>query len=125
MPMDVDERFRALFRGLGRGYGTYELSPPGSKAKAKVKKEGKALTVRGEVTAELWEKHFAGETGLGIVPLNDEGVSYFGAVDVDVYPLDIAALEKSCRDLQLTIITYSYEVWRCTSLLVYQRRSAS
>jgi hypothetical protein len=101
--MDNDERLRALFRGLTRGYGTYELAPA-SKSKAKVKKEGKALTVRGEVNAELWEKHFQGTVGLGIVPLDDQGVSYFGAIDVDVYPLDIAALEKLCRDLHLPLL---------------------
>ncbi len=101
--MDAYERLRTLFRGLGRAYGTYELAPV-PKSKAKIKREGKALTVRGEVTKELWDEHFLGDCGLGIVPINDEGVSYFAAIDVDVYPLDIAELEKKCRDLHLPLL---------------------
>lgn len=96
------QRLSALFDGLQRAYGVYNLSARGKGGGLKV--EGKAKTVRGEVTDELWAKHVSGEQGLGIVPVRDDGSCVFGAIDVDVYPLDIVEVERKCAEFGFPLL---------------------
>ena len=86
-------RFNSLFTGLGRSHGEYSV-PPGAKADAKGKLQGKALTVHTAVTEELWTRHLEGinSFGLGVVPITDEATCSWGAIDIDVYPLDLVSL---------------------------------
>lgn len=78
-----------LFSGLQSAYGIYktsqQLTPSG-------KLKGAAKTVNDTVTVELWVKHLKGEQSLGIVPINEKNCCRFGAIDVDVYPLNIKEL---------------------------------
>lgn len=76
------QRLATLFRGLERSHGVYHL-PKRNGARQKV--EGRAETVPGAVTVELWEKHLRGELGVGVVPINDDNVCCWGAIDVDRY----------------------------------------
>lgn len=101
MPATLRERLAALFRGLDRAHGIYKLlqRPAGGK-----KIVGKAATVRGEVTAELWDAHLAGKQGLGIVPITDNGTCWFGAVDVDRYDIRIVDVEAQCAKLGLPLL---------------------
>ena len=40
-------------------------------------------------TTEKFERHLKGEyPAMGIVPINDDDECIFGAIDIDVYPLD-------------------------------------
>ena len=90
-----------LFAGLERAYGTYQLDGTSSdKGKAK----GKALTVQEPVTEELWQSHLDGNSGLGIVPIRDDNTVVFGVIDVDVYDLDLVALQKQIKKLGLPLI---------------------
>ncbi|HEX4133305.1 MAG TPA: hypothetical protein VHY84_01685 [Bryobacteraceae bacterium] len=88
----VVHRFRALFDGLNRVYGTYEV-PTGTRQDGKL--TGKAVTLAAPVTDALWSAHLAGTSSLGIVPIRDDGTVRFGAIDIDVYadfdPAHIAA----------------------------------
>lgn len=95
------ERMHALFNGLGRAYGVYQLDPP---KKGVSKRAGRARTMHGEVNLALWEQHLRGEQGLGIVPIRDDGTCAFGAIDIDKYDLDHVALEKSLADIGLPVI---------------------
>ena len=88
MDDNLIERLMLLWEGLERAHGEYHLG----ERKENGKFEGKAYTRRAPVTKELWEKHVAGEVGLGIVPINDDALVKWGVIDVDVYPLDIQAL---------------------------------
>lgn len=91
----------ALFAGLDRAYGMYDL--PAQRGGGK-KVEGKAVTVRGAVTPLLWENHLLGRQGLGVVPVMDDGTCWFGAVDVDRYDLNLAAVEQQCAVLGLPLL---------------------
>lgn len=99
----MENEFFKLFKGLSRAYGTYTLedisTAPGEKA------GGRALTVQEEVTSALWLEHITGKQGLGIVPITDDALSYFGAIDIDVYDLDFDKLEHDIKEngLPLTI----------------------
>lgn len=97
------ERFMALFAGLGRAYGTYKLT--GEKS-AKGKAQGRATTIQEEVTTDLWRKHLEGEQGVGIVPIRDDDTVMFGAIDIDVYDLDLVLVEATvCKyDLPLVVM---------------------
>jgi hypothetical protein len=95
-------RFMTLFAGLERAHGVYH---PAKKTVAGEKVKGKALTRQEPVTAELWRKHLAGEQGLGVVPIREDGTVVWGVIDVDVYDLDLPALEKKLTELQLPLVT--------------------
>lgn len=103
---EIARRFLERFRGLSRAYGRY-LIPDGLKANAKGKIESPdhlRKTVEGAVTVELWRAHLEGTDAIGIVPIDDKGTVHFAAIDIDVYPLDLPALEKQIKELGLPLI---------------------
>jgi P4 family phage/plasmid primase-like protien len=82
-------RFHALFAGAEDAYGTYnDIAPDETRTDGKQK--GKAVTLRGRVTDELWQRHLDGRNGLGIVPIREDGTCLFGGIDIDVYGLNHA-----------------------------------
>ena len=99
--MDLERRFFALYQGLARAYGTYALGELNEK---KGKVQGKALTIAGEYNALLWTAHLAGTKGLGVITITDYAKCNWGAIDIDVYPLDLIALETKIRKLQLPMV---------------------
>lgn len=90
---DLAERMLVLFRGHQGAHGTYGREDRSSgRAKVEIKKTAK--TLRDPPTAELWLQHLEGERPLGIVPISEEGVCWWGVIDVDLYNLvhrDVAA----------------------------------
>lgn len=98
-------RFLQLFAGLERSHGLYTV-PVGAATteKGKLHDTKWARTVHAPITETLWEQHLAGSIGLGIVPIRDDGTCLFGAVDVDVYPIDLPALAASINELGLPLI---------------------
>lgn len=105
--MKIVERFFERFRGLHRAYGTYSLKPPDPDKPIDPKKpkiKGKALTVAKDVTLQIWEKHLFGEQGIGLVPIRDDATCVWGALDIDIYNLDLLGLEERIRELGLPLI---------------------
>ena len=100
--MNVLERFRGLFNGLDRVYGKYEIDKDLSSRQVKV--AGKAVTVKAPVTNELFQKHFDGVQGLGIVPIRDDQKCVFGALDIDEYDLDLVELNKEVQDQGMPLV---------------------
>lgn len=102
--LSIAARFMLRFAGLERAHGTYEIGA-GTRADAKNKLKGKALTKLEPVTIALWEDHIAGKQGIGIVPIRDDASCVFGAIDIDAYDgLDLPALEAKCSGLGLPLI---------------------
>lgn len=64
------ERFIKLFSGLQRAFGLF--------------RSGRAKTLRQEVTYADYDKHLNGDMGIGIVPINEENLCYFGVIDIDI-----------------------------------------
>jgi len=81
--MNQIERISKLFRGLERAHGEFREKSDLRKSDNKV--QGSAKTVDGAVTAEHWRAHLAGEYGVGVVPITDDGTCHFAAIDFDVY----------------------------------------
>jgi hypothetical protein len=91
------------YRGLDRAHGRY--IPQKEKRPGTKKLEGSAGTVRELVTVELWRKHLAGEYGIGIIPIQDNAMCWWGALDIDVYEgFDWEQLERDLERLILPLI---------------------
>jgi hypothetical protein len=82
--MQFAKDFMALFHGLERAHGAYQIKTSGENKDGK-KVDGRAVTRKEPVTEELWERHLTGKSGLGIVPIMDDSTCNFGAIDIDVY----------------------------------------
>lgn len=98
--MGLAKDFADLFSGLERAHG---VSKPLGRTSERGKAEHKYVTKHEPVTPEAWERHLAGEEGLVITPIRDDGTVVFGAVDVDVYPLDLALLAGHVKELSLPL----------------------
>ena len=90
--MSTADRFCKLLEGDKTSHGTYRQADhkPDS-----LKKEIKrtAQTLREPPTVALWEKHLAGIRSLGIVAIREDNSCMWGAVDIDVYTVDHAAVQ--------------------------------
>lgn len=96
------KKFMALFAGLERAHGVYDIKKNTAAKGNKV--QGSARTVLDPVTLELWEAHLKGKIGLGIIPIREDNTCCFGAIDIDTYPLDLVKLEASIKALKLPLI---------------------
>jgi hypothetical protein len=91
MPEVDIQKFKNIFSGLDIAYGTYVIE--GSRQDGK--QNGTAKVVHKAPTDELWTKHLKGiEPSLGIIPIRADNSCTWGAIDIDMYPLDHTALVK-------------------------------
>ncbi len=95
------EQFLQRFRGLMRAHGTYMVS---EKQPGRDKVTGRARTLKDTVTQRKWRDHLEGKVGIGIVPVNDDGICLFGAIDVDVYDLNLEHLETRVKESGLPLV---------------------
>lgn len=93
------ERFFKLFDGLDRAHGIFTIAQSNG-----VKVGGKARTEQTPPTLELWRQHLEGTLGLGVVPIREDNTCRFGAVDIDVYPLDLAVLAREIASLKMPLV---------------------
>lgn len=94
--------FFDLYKGLDRAFGSFKITNLKTELGEKV--PGKAKTETGNYTVKLWNLHLNGNQGLGVIPIQDDGTCWWGAIDVDVYPLDLTELEEKVRRLKLPLI---------------------
>ena len=99
--MGLAERFFALFAGLTRAHGVYEITEKPQPGK---KLHGRAYTVIDPVTVELWQRHLDGEQGLGVIPIRDDATVRFAAIDIDNNSIDHLALERQLAELELPLV---------------------
>jgi len=88
--MSLAERFMAAFAGFGAAHGRTDISEERRAGKTKAK----SYVVRKPLTVELVQSHLDGGDGVGAIPINEDNKCKFGALDIDVYPLDHTALIK-------------------------------
>ena len=99
--MELSEQFYLLFKGSDIAYGTYVVN--GSRDRDG-KKQGTAKVIREPPTAELWEQHLKGGTGLGIIPIRSDNTCQWGAIDIDEYDVDHIALVNVIRSHKIPAI---------------------
>ena len=86
------QRFMELYPGMEEAYGTYVIDENATTPAGK--KQGKALTKREKVTVEHWKRHIEGQEALGIVPIRKDSSCFWGAIDIDIYNMDIETLAR-------------------------------
>jgi hypothetical protein len=91
-----------LFKGYENAHGRYEIRRVSEKGKA----EGQARTITSAgATEDDWKGHLTGNgPGIGIIPLLMNNCVRWGCIDVDVYPLDHAKLEKDINAKSLPLV---------------------
>lgn len=100
--MEQLDKFISIFAGLDSAYGTYKVSGQNAKGKS----TGQALVVRKPPTKDLWQRHFDGaEPSLGIIPIRADNSCVWGCIDIDQYPLDLAALVIQIKKLGLPLVS--------------------
>ena len=100
--MEQLDKFISIFAGLDTAYGTYKVESQNAKGKS----VGKAVVVRQPPTKDLWQKHFDGvEPSLGIIPIRADNSCVWGCIDIDQYPLDLAALVVKIKKLKLPLVS--------------------
>lgn len=101
----VDElnlaRFMRLFRGNPRSYGQWDPSRP---------KDKQSLTHDGQYPDQAFADHLEGRgnKGIGVVPIRDDGSTFWGAIDLDNHgsdkDIDIRAVEKKVAAAGLPLL---------------------
>lgn len=94
-------RFMRLFRGNTRSYGRWDPSKP---------KDKQSLTEKSQFTDSAFNDHLdgCGRKGIGIVPIRDDGTTFWGAIDLDNHgsdkDIDIREVEKKVAAKGLPLI---------------------
>ncbi|MBG77474.1 MAG: hypothetical protein CL570_00375 [Alphaproteobacteria bacterium] len=106
MPNPTQEEIRALmdlFHGFDQKIGRTNVIEVFEHGKS----ESKSWTEDGSAAFSQWEKHIKSDgAGLGIVPLRDDNTILWGAIDIDVYPIDIDDLFKKVTDSECPLIVF-------------------
>ena len=93
--MNTIKRFMAAFEGFETAHGQTTIK--GTRKNGK--EEADSRVIRTPLDEAHIEKHFDGTVGAGAIPINSTNNCHFGCIDVDVYPLDHAALVRQCNAL--------------------------
>lgn len=92
------KRYSQLFRGNLRSYGEWD---PGKASQS-------MRTVKGEITIDQFRHHINGVLGVGVVPIRDDGMCWFGAIDVDNHgkgeDLDLVMVEAKVKSAELPLV---------------------
>ena len=99
MTKNVD-RFARLFRGLNKAYGAVDLTTKDANGKQK----GNYKIVREPRTKATFKSHLKGEVSIGVVPINEDNVCVWGAIDIDQYPLDHAEIIRNILKHKLALV---------------------
>ena len=95
--MNDQERFMAAFEGFSSAHGQTQISNERRAGKQKAK----SYIVRKPLTLDLVLGHLEGRNGVGSIPINESNKCRFGALDIDQYPLDLVALDKKLRSIEV------------------------
>lgn len=98
--MTQAERMLRAFEGSDHAHGKTTVGRIGRGGKA----EAKSMMIRGPMTVEMVQEHIDGGQGYGAVPITDQNMVRFGALDIDTYNLDLKALNQKIRDANLPML---------------------
>ena len=98
--MSQAKRLLAAYMGAAAAHGTTTVGRVGRDGKA----EGKSRIVREPLTEEIVQGHIDGKQGVGAIPINEDNMCRFGAIDVDVYDLNHKELQEKICKLDLPLL---------------------
>lgn len=98
---ELAKQFSALFSGFTQAYGTFKITGTRNRDN---KQEGIAKVIKEPVTLDLWVNHLSGKQSLGIVPITQDNTCVFGAIDVDIYPINAVETIRKINEANFPII---------------------
>lgn len=99
--MSLEQQFFELYGGLHRARGKNETL---NQLDQKGKRKSKNQTLHQPYTQDNWIQHLNGVEGLGVIPITDEATCNWGAIDIDIYPLDLVELEQKLKAKNLPMV---------------------
>lgn len=92
--MTLESRLYSLYGGLHRARGKNEIL---KSVDEKGKRRSKNFTLHEVYEESSWKIHLEGREGLGVIPIRDDATCNWGAIDIDIYPLDLIKLEQEVK----------------------------
>ena len=83
-----EQRFFDLFEGHTGAHGQTSIL----NTQRRGKQEADYVIIREPLTVELVREHLDGKRGVGTIPIDETNMCSYGAIDIDDYDLDLAAL---------------------------------
>lgn len=99
--MTLEEQLFSLYGGLHRARGKNESS---NIIDENGKRLSKNYTLHCEYSVSNWKNHLNGKDGLGVIPITDDATCNWGAIDIDIYPLDLVKLEEDVKRAGLPFV---------------------
>ena len=96
-----EQRFFDLFEGHAGAHGQTSILNTSRRGK----QEADYIIIREPLTVELVREHLDGKRGVGTIPIDEANTCSYGAIDIDDYDLDLAALFSKVTRLKLHLIT--------------------
>lgn len=99
--LELAEKLHELFYGSSRAHGSFivENSSLGQKT------QGKAKTIKTiGASVKHWQDHIDGKEGLGVVPIDEENSVRWGAIDIDIYSLNLENLVAKIEEFKLPLV---------------------
>jgi hypothetical protein len=98
--MSQAKKLMDAFCGSIAAHGTTTVGRVGRNGKA----EAKSMIVRGPLTDELVQGHIEGRQGVGSIPITQDNLCMFGALDIDTYDLNLVELNAKVQKLGLPLV---------------------
>jgi len=99
--LETAQKLYNIFHGSARAHGSFVVEN-GSLGQ---KTQGQAKTIK-TVGASVnhWSDHLSGEKGLGIIPIDEENSVKWGAIDIDIYSLNLEKLVLKIEEFKLPLV---------------------
>lgn len=98
--MSLAERLLAAFEGSTLGHGTTTTGRSTRSGKV----EANSRIIREKITIGKVQDHIDGNQGVGAIPINEDNMCKFGALDIDTYDLNHKALGAKIRSMKLPLL---------------------
>lgn len=100
---DLIAKFSEIFQGLKGAFGKYTPIETTS-AYGNQKVDGDTEFLKRQITVEDWRDHIGGIAGIGVVPINQDNMVMFGAIDIDDYSVDLVSINNNIFKHELPLI---------------------
>tara|TARA_R110002073_G_scaffold95428_1_gene221425 strand:- start:1167 stop:2702 length:1536 start_codon:yes stop_codon:yes gene_type:complete len=97
--MSNAKRLLKTFEGSSLAHGRTTVGNVGRNGKT----EAKYTVLREPLTDTVMQHHIEGKQGVNSIPINSDNKCKFGCLDIDIYDLDLAELNKKIRKLKLPL----------------------
>jgi hypothetical protein len=99
--LEIVEKLHNIFHGSSRAHGSFVVEDNSLGQK----KQGKAKTIKtiGAGTKH-WQNHLNGTMGLGIIPIDEDNCVKWGAIDIDIYSLNLEKLVSKIEEFKLPLV---------------------